>query len=69
MQQNSYHSVNRKVKATEYFENKKDWFCKSKQKIVTEIFRNKKKKNTKKGNAEEIDTTYMSEEDKQKLKE
>ena len=49
MQQNSYHSVNRKVKATEYFENKKDWFCKSKHKIVTEIFRNKKKKIQKKG--------------------
>ena len=47
MQQNSYHSVNRKVKATEYFENKKDWFCKSKHKIVTEIFRNKKKKKKK----------------------
>ena len=68
MQQNSYHSVNRKVKATEYFENKKDWFCKSKHKIVTEIFRNKKKK-YKKRECREIDTTYMSEEDKQKLKE
>ena len=68
MQQNSYHSVNRKVKAAEYFENKKDWFCKSKHKIVTEIFRNKKKK-YKKRECREIDTTYMSEEDKQKLKE
>ena len=44
-------------------------FAKASRKLLQKFFGIKKKKNTKKGNAEEIDTTYMSEEDKQKLKE
>ena len=42
-------------------------FAKASTKLLQKFFGIKKKK--KKGNAEEIDTTYMSEEDKQKLKE